>query len=147
MATKKKAAKKQKAKKQPVKKQKTKRPPAKKRKTAKPQKTAKPKLRSKATGTLRTPDICAPNFSANNLDPVQFQSIPAIGVRLTQKSATDPYPFTPVTGTYNGLSYTDVATSGRVTVSVTQSATTTYSYNVNCSCPGQEGSHSVTVNS
>jgi hypothetical protein len=98
------------------------------------------------TGTLRTPAICATNFGADNLDPVEFTGIPAIGVRITQKSTTDTYPFTPVTGTENGLSYTDVATSGQVTVSVTQTSTTTYYYKVNCNCPGDEGNHSVTVN-
>jgi hypothetical protein len=95
--------------------------------------------------TLRTPSICASNFPANNNDPVEFAGIPAVGVRITQYSTSDPYPFAPVTGTYNGLSYTDVATSGQVTVSVTQSQTTTYYYNVNCSCPGLDPQHSVTV--
>jgi hypothetical protein len=103
--------------------------------------TLKPRL----TGTLRTPSICTSNFSADNNDPVEFTGIPAVGVRITQYSTTDTYPFTPVTGTENGLDYTDVATSGQVTVSVTQSATTTYYYKVNCSCPGTDPAHSVTV--
>ncbi len=109
----------------------------------------KPKVTKKAKGKVRqdllTPPICTANFSAENGNSVAFTGIPAVGVRITQASLTDPFPFTPVTGTYNGLSYIDVATSGQVTVTVSQAATTTYYYKVNCSCPGDEGSHSVTV--
>jgi hypothetical protein len=98
----------------------------------------------KGTPTTRTPKICADSFSGNNGDPVQFQAIPAIGVRITQVGTT--YPFLPVTGTLNGVSYTEVAVGGQITISASPS-TTPYSYAVNCSCPGLEGTHSVTVNS
>lgn len=99
----------------------------------------------KGTPTLRTPQICVDNFSANNGDPVEFQSIPDIGVRITQVSG-NTYPFLPVTGTYNGLSYTDVAQDGEVTVSASPS-TDPYPYTVNCDCGPDNPGHSVTVNS
>lgn len=89
-----------------------------------------------------TPQICINNFSAGNGDCVYFQSIPAVGVRITQIGST--YPFSPVTGTFNGMSYTEVAVAGVVYISANAG---NYPYAVNCSCPGPviEGNHSVTV--
>jgi hypothetical protein len=89
-----------------------------------------------------TPQICVGNFSAGNNDCVYFQSIPAVGVRITQIGNT--FPFSPVTGTFNGMSYTEVAVAGVVYISAGPG---NYPYAVNCSCPGPvlEGNHSVTV--
>lgn len=96
--------------------------------------------------TLRTPDICVENFSADHNDTVEFQNIPAAGVTITQVSGYN-YPFSPVTGTNaNGLKYTDV-TAGEELVIVAAAINQTYPYTVSCSCPSpkDDPSHSVTV--
>lgn len=119
--------------------------PAKKKSAATSRRTA---TRPKAARTLApdtcpntwTPQICVGNFSGGNGDCVYFQSIPAVGVRITQIGST--YPFSPVTGTFNGMSYTEVAVAGVVYISASPGD---YSYAVNCSCPELEGNHSVTV--
>ena len=119
--------------------------PAKKKQSAKKQSVKRKKQLSNAP-TPRSPNICASNFSANNGDPVTFTALPTPTVTVSQKSLTDIFPFSPVTGSSNGLSYTVVTSQDTLTVSV-PAINQTYSYKVSCSCPGDEGSHSVTVGS
>jgi len=132
-----------KAKKKPAPKKPTKKPGTPKKPPKKP--TPKPPKKPMAA-TDRTPDICAVNFSAHNGDPVYFENIPAAGVTLSQVSTDDTYPFSPVTGTVNGLDYTEVATGGYVTISV-PTLDKTYPYNVSLTCDPDNPAHSVTVDS
>jgi hypothetical protein len=141
MAAKKQKAKKRKAKKQPAKKQPAKKQPAKKR----PPKKKAHKKPTKLFTCDVSPDICATTFTASNGDHVCFQNIPTAGVTITQISG-DTYPFVPTGTNSQGLKYTTVATGGYATVSV-PTLNQKYPYDVSCSCPPDEGNHSVTVNS
>ena len=116
------------------------------KKPAKKKQSVKKKKKLTGAPTPRNPNICAPNFSANNGDPVTFTALPTPTVTISQKSLTNIFPFTPVTGSNNGLSYAIVTSQDSLTVAV-PAINQTYPYNVSCSCPGDSGSHSVTVNS
>jgi hypothetical protein len=93
--------------------------------------------------TVRSPDICVDNFSANNNDTVSFKNIPAAGVTLTQISG-NTFPFVKTGTNSNGLLYTNVAQGGSATIAV-PAINQTYPYAVSCTCPGLSGNHSVTV--
>lgn len=99
--------------------------------------------------TLRTPDICTGNFSGNNNDPVEFQSIPQnTTVTLYQVNSSDVYPFSPFEKDGNGLKYTEVEAGDTVTI-VVPAVNQTYYYLVegDANCPNENPGHSVTVNS
>jgi hypothetical protein len=93
-----------------------------------------------------TPDICVENFIADG-DTIKFQNIPTAGVTITQVSGNPnpTFPFEADGTNSKGLLYVTVATGGSVTISVPSLGT--YPYTVSCTCPGDEGGHSVTVNS
>jgi hypothetical protein len=125
----------------PKKQKKTKPSPAKK--TKKPSGSAAPG-KPTANATL-TPNICVANFSASNGAPVQFV-LPVAQVTITQV-AGNSFPFTPVTGSNGaGMEYATVTSSTTLTVSV-PAINKTYPYQISCTCPGLEGTHSVTVGS
>jgi hypothetical protein len=124
----------------PKKQKKTKPSPAKK--TAPTSGAAKGKP---TANTLVTPNICVPNFSASNGAPVQFV-LPVAQVTITQV-AGNSFPFTPVTGSNGaGMEYTTVTSGSTLTVSV-PTINKSYPYQISCTCPGLEGTHSVTVGS
>jgi hypothetical protein len=102
--------------------------------------------KGKRTADCTSVAICVDNFSIANLGNVCFTGIPAAGCTLSQISGTT-YPFTPVTGTANGLKYTALTpTNNEVTVTV-PAINSTYPYNVSCCTGPLDPGHSVTVNS
>jgi hypothetical protein len=102
--------------------------------------------KGKRTADCTSVAICVDNFSTANLGQVCFTGIPAGGCTISQISGTT-YPFTPVTGTANGLKYTDLTqTNNQVTVTV-PAINSTYPYNVSCCTGPLDPGHSVTVNS
>jgi hypothetical protein len=131
----------------------------KKRTTKKPQrkKPSTAKKRSKAPSTAgktakRTangngPSICTENFTASNNSQVCFSDIPDGGCTLSQISG-DVYPFSPVTGTDNGLDYTNLTQDDNCVYVVVPVLNRTYPYDVSC-CEDSKADpgHSVTVNS
>lgn len=98
--------------------------------------------------TLRTPVICASNFSGKNNDPVDFQNIPQNTTVTLYQISGDTYPFSPYQTDINGLRYTEIQSGDQVTI-VVPAINQTYYYEVegDANCPENNPGHSVTVNS
>jgi hypothetical protein len=102
--------------------------------------------KGKRTADATSQPICVANFAASNNSQVCFTGIPSTGCTLSQISG-DTYPFSPVTGTENGLDYTDLTTANNCVTVVVPTLNKTYPYNVSCCSGPDDPAHSVTVNS
>jgi hypothetical protein len=89
--------------------------------------------------------ICVTNFPASNNSQVCFTGIPNGGCKVYQ-IAGDIFPFSPVTGTENGLDYTDLTQTNNCLTVVVPTLNKTYPYNVSCCTGPNDPAHSVTVN-
>jgi hypothetical protein len=131
-----------KVKKGPASKPKNTKPSAGKKGSKAPSATAK---KGKRIANGNSQPICTQNFTASNNSQVCFTGIPGDGCTLFQ-IAGNIYPFSPVTGTQNGLDYTTLTQQNNCVTVVVPAINGTYPYGVSC-CGGQdEPGHSVTVN-
>ncbi len=104
-----------------------------------------PAKKGRQTANGNSQPICTQNFTTSNNSQVCFTGIPSDGCTLFQ-IAGNIYPFSPVTGTQNGLNYTTLSQQNNCVTVVVPAINSTYPYGVSC-CGGQdEPGHSVTVN-
>jgi hypothetical protein len=118
--------------------------PSARKKATKPASTAA--SRGKQTADCSSQPICVDNFEAANLGQVCFTGIPSAGCTLSQIAGTT-YPFTPVSGTANGLKFTNLTQSNNEVTVTVPAINSTYPYNVSCCTGPLDPGHSVTVNS
>lgn len=123
--------------------------PAGKTKKTKP-KSGKKAKKAASSSAMRaassvTVPICSQNFTTANNSQVCFTGIPSGGCTLSQ-IAGNVYPFRPVTGTQDGLEYTNLSPGNNCVTVVVPAINQTYPYSVSC-CSGRAPGHSVTVNS
>ena len=102
--------------------------------------------KGKQTADCTQEPICTESFTISNNSQVCFTGIGPDGCTLSQISG-DVYPFSPVTGTENGLDYTDLTSTDNVVTVTVPAVNQPYPYNVSC-CDGgsiDTPGHSVTV--
>jgi len=100
--------------------------------------------KGKRTADATSQPICVANFPASNNSQVCFTGIPNGGCTLFQ-IAGNIFPFSPVTGTENGLNYTDLTQTNNCVTVVVPALNRTYPYNVSCCTGPNDPAHSVTV--